>query len=368
MPGICKKATLAGLSKYSTRLTCALSLSVVFVFGSAPTFALPYTDLYIFGDSLSDTGNVKRIVDDSIGSGPFSGITKTIAGNLAGYGSNGRFSNGPVWHEYMAGLLGLSAATNSLDGGTNYAYGGAVVDNAGPPSAGILTQNSQYLAGPGSDGSDPSALYVAWIGGNDVRGVAGDPVAEQLAAINASINALEGMLSGLIDNGVSSLLVPNLPDIGSIPEFAGGADSASATAATLAWNSALKAMLTPLAQTTATDIFYLDVFTIFGDILATPTDFGFINTSDQCRSVGDLALVENECENSETFVFWDQIHPTTAAHQELGQRAFALLESGQVLGRVPAPTTAWLLALGLLGLLLSASPSRKPSHRVSLAG
>src|SRR5205807_1785836 len=90
--------------------------------GAAPAPAL-FNQFVIFGDSLSDTGNV---LNRSFGFYP-------VAPNY----SNGRFTNGTdtipktqnpyigVWHEQLAGLLGVPVATRSLSGGTNYAFGGA---------------------------------------------------------------------------------------------------------------------------------------------------------------------------------------------------------------------------------------------------
>lgn len=302
--------------------------------GSYSLAAPMYSDIYVFGDSLSDTGNVQDVV------GTFSWLA-----NAAGYGSNGRFSNGNVWHEYLAPLLGLPAATRSRSGGNNYAYGGAVVDNAGAPSAGVLTQTDDYLDSLGTGSADADALYIAWIGGNDVRSASG--ASDPLAAINASITALQGMLSELIDNGVSTLLVPNLPDLGRIPEFAGTANSAAATGATIAWNTALEAMLRPLAMEGPTDIFYFDVFSVFNELLDDPAAFGFSNVTGQCRSLTNFGFTERECANPSTYLFWDDIHPTTAAHAQLANRAFALLDSGEHLP-VPAPQTALLLVMGLL--------------------
>ena len=89
----------------------------VFLVLSSPfaTAGVIYSDVYVFGDSLSDTGNIQ----DSLG------FLGGFLGNSIGYGSNGRFSNGDVWHEYLSADMGLNSSNNSLIGGNNYAYGGA---------------------------------------------------------------------------------------------------------------------------------------------------------------------------------------------------------------------------------------------------
>ncbi len=86
-------------------------VAIVGLFGS-PVRADPITGIVSFGDSLSDVGNI------SIGSG---GTQPSPTTNYY----EGRFSNGPVWVEYLAKDLGVAAPTAALAGGTDYAFGGA---------------------------------------------------------------------------------------------------------------------------------------------------------------------------------------------------------------------------------------------------
>ena len=87
-------------------------------FASAPAMAQTWDftagKSYVFGDSLSDTGNV---------------FLAAGAGAPPVY-FNGRFSNGPVWHEYLTGnTLALSPFLTGIVGdasnGINFAHGGA---------------------------------------------------------------------------------------------------------------------------------------------------------------------------------------------------------------------------------------------------
>ena len=61
---------------------------------------------------------------------------------------HGHYSNGPIWLEYLAGQLGVSAPTPSLAGGTDNAWGGAQTGDGysflGTPNIG--SQISTYLA------------------------------------------------------------------------------------------------------------------------------------------------------------------------------------------------------------------------------
>ncbi|MGZ9082256.1 MAG: SGNH/GDSL hydrolase family protein [Rhodoplanes sp.] len=90
--------------------------------------AASYTNMFVFGDSLSDTGNVYDLTRGILPAPPYAG---------------GRFSDGPVYAEYMAKGLGLPL-DNVLSGGTNYAFGGAET-NSGVPT---LLRQMGYSAGP----------------------------------------------------------------------------------------------------------------------------------------------------------------------------------------------------------------------------
>ena len=104
----------------------ALFISITGWIGAAQ--ALPYSNLVFFGDSLSDTGNVLSLTT-AFAPPPFPNFP----------GAPGRFSNGPVWTEYLASGLGFASASNPSNllftgtsvvpigppGGQNFSYGGA---------------------------------------------------------------------------------------------------------------------------------------------------------------------------------------------------------------------------------------------------
>tara|TARA_R110002126_G_scaffold97190_8_gene226736 strand:+ start:10109 stop:11101 length:993 start_codon:yes stop_codon:yes gene_type:complete len=304
-------------------------LSFGFALFTLPASATLFSDIYIFGDSLSDTGNTAQ-------------ATGNILGGPAGYGSNRRFSNGILWHEYLSNELELPT-TSSAFGGNNYAYGGAQIDDAGGFSAGVLTQYDQYLENLGADPFDSEALYIAWAGGNDMRGLV--RTADPFAAIASAISVFQGLLSDMIFRGATTLLVPNLPDLGSIPEFRTTANAANANLVSVTWNQLLEQMLIDLARQSSAQIYMLDVFGTFTDILNDPQSEGFTNTTGQCRSLF-LGFFERSCSQPNQFVFWDNIHPTTAAHAVLGREAALLLQSGQtVFQQIPEPATISLFLL-----------------------
>lgn len=301
------------------------------------TAGVVYSDVYVFGDSLSDTGNVR----DSLG------FLGGFLGNSIGYGGNGRFSNGDVWHEYLSDDLGLSSSDIHRDGGNNYAYGGALASGGdgitGAVALGMDEQIDQYIDQQNGVNSDGDALFITWVGGNDLRAMVGN--ANPFAELEQTLDNMAASLAQLLNNGVGTLLVPNLPDLGAIPEFANNAaNSAQAHDLTVAWNTGLESRLTELNTLSNAELYYFDVFSIFNDLLDDPAYYGFINTSDECRSTTFFG--ERACANADQHLFWDYIHPTTAAHELLADFAFEQLASDGYM--VPEPSTWAILMIGLL--------------------
>ena len=139
------------------RLFVSLSAAFVLTLGAASP-AFTYSDVYVFGDSLSDAGAFGHLF----------GGTFCPAAPYAGC----RFSNGPTWAENLASDLGNSATTAyAPGGGTNYAIGGERSDEligpgvTGNAASGIGQIPQFALDNPG--GADAGALYIIWAGGNN---------------------------------------------------------------------------------------------------------------------------------------------------------------------------------------------------------
>ncbi len=321
---------------YSARLLAVLTVVTVALL-SPPASAGIYDQMVVFGDSLSDSGNNA--------SPPFNlyDPAQVITGDTYvpsnTYAPNKTYSNGPVWASDAAAALGVPL-TPSLQGGTNYAFGGATTGTDGPGPFGfpfsLLTQATQYLTSTGHV-ADPNALYVVAGGGNDARaalaaiggGAAVTPTVTATAASFASNIAT--IVTALNAAGAKHIVVWDAPNLGLAPAVrAGGAGAiALGTGLAQAMNQALG-----LALAGDTDVTTFDLFGLGTSIATNPGLYGFTDVKHAC---GAIALAD--CSK---YAYWDGIHPTAAAHQVIAEAFLAIASP------VPEPSTWALMIAGFV--------------------
>lgn len=264
--------------------TVGFTISLTIILGSFnPISAQNYPQIYVFGDSLSDVGNVYQATNgDNPPSPPY---------------FKGRYSNGPVWVEYLAS--GLKLSSNLVN---NFAYGGAKTGDFQQLPPGVLTQIQKFNAKNSS--ANPNALYIIWAGANDYLGGATDTT--------APINNLVTAVKRLAEIGAKNIVVVNLPDLGKLPATRTTERTYLLSSLTQNHNSGLAASLESLRQKFGDiNIRYIDVNALFQLVYNSPEKYGLKNVTQACLSDG------NVCDRPNEYLFWDGIHPSTAAHKLL---------------------------------------------------
>lgn len=260
---------------------------------ATPTF----THLYVFGDSYCDVGN------DLIATGGAEPASPYYAG---------RFSNGPIWVDHVAGFLKLGALMPSLAGGSDFAFGGAEVTAPVITPYGTIPSVPQqvalYLQSTGGK-ADPNALYIIEGGGNDILNGSGSP---QQLGFDIALGISESELL-LRRAGARHFLIPDLFNVGLLPAAAG--NSTFATAATNATNRSLNELLALESFLEGVHIVRLDVFSLESAVVTDPSHFGFINLTTPCTALPSAANPKpSVCADPDHTFFWDVEHPTEFGH------------------------------------------------------
>ena len=338
-----------------------------------------YSNIYVFGDSLSDNGQF------TFGTPPEFQETglKAKATNIDFSSVTNPLDPNPnmVAVEAVARGLGLSLTQSGLveglsqgqlvDNGNNYAVGGAIALGVEPnPAIGALDTNTptqifSHLAYRGNQ-AESTALYAYIIGGNDLFAAQGiraqgvfTEVGEERQAIRKAskqrvddaIDAVRTQLFTLVGSGVQNLLVANAPDISKVPATdalvagllaqidASVAEAAAAgievsnvnamqrraqdmyensAALTDRYNRKLANVIDEVEAATGIDIIEWDLGAFLDNQIDNADELGYTNSTDACG--GNLNF--SPCTG---FVFADAVHPTTAVHRLAGQEVLELL-------------------------------------------
>jgi phospholipase/lecithinase/hemolysin len=298
-----------------------------------------FDQLYVFGDSLSDPGNLYNA----------SGRTRPLSPPY----NDGRFSNGPLWVETLGDKLNNlqpTLVTNPVDPteGINFAFAGssAGLDNAVAPGQGLPGALAQVLGYADSlkqsnQKANPNALYTFWAGANDFLFPNPNDSTDPAQYVSQALDILTRDAVG-----VKNLMVFNLPDLGKLPAAKiNGRDPGKLSLATKSFNSALEQTLSILSKKPGLDIVYVDAYSLFEQTIANKDKLGLKNISDACLTFTSPTTYIT-CSNPDEYLFWDDVHPTKTGHQIIASTALNAIEAKSVPEPSPALGTLAIAAWG----------------------
>lgn len=230
-----------------------------------------------------------------------------------------------------------SYSTNALDylylqGGWRFNRYLAIDARAGAevfPYYDLTTQVGLYLSRTGNHASS-NALYVVWIGANDLKDALGslavDPsFATAVGIIQQALGTTAANVQALWAAGARRFLILDMPDLGVTPYIIGLGPLAQYVAGQLtnAYNGGLGQAQAALGVLPGIQITRFDVNATLDAAVAAPAASGIQDFYIPCLTFG---VVERAvCGHPEQFLFWDAIHPTRAGHNPIAAGALATL-------------------------------------------
>lgn len=277
-----------------------------------------FSKLVVFGDSLSDTGNLAFV-------------------DLPAPYFENRISNGPVAVDFLAQSIGSSAARSGhllgsgsgINMGFNYAVAGGNIVGS---DAEDLSQQVNAFLDRSNQEADENALYVVIIGGNDLRDLRS--ITDQRFAsqrIAAIIAQLASQLQRLSNAGARAFLVANVANVGRIPETLvlqsqDPAVSIRAEQYVRQYNSALSQQLSEFSQAPQRSVVEFDLFQALENTLDNAESLGFLNSEQGCFDPRSFSI-ELECLifGFNSRVFFDDIHPSARTYEIVAPQLIAAI-------------------------------------------
>ena len=330
----------------------------------ASTFSLPalaenasFEQIFTFGNSRSDIGNVFNLTGDSFPPSPLY--------------YPGRFSTGPIWIEEVSEDLGLNPSAfygntvTDLGDGLNFAIGGATSgtttlgDTPEFSFPGVTTQVNDFISLLNGSTISENALITFWAAENDYvetvqnNGTLVDPT--------VPVNNIANSLTQLANAGAKNILVSNLVDLRDIPlaqELIPPEQLEGLNLLTAAHNNLLNGAIDSLSTSfPETNFTIFDINSVIENIINDPTAFGFgIDPLQSCLSPNSFPNIDPNvvrCDDPDRFIYFDNQHYTNAVHQLIADDALQTINENFSSNNqaTPVPESRNVIALMAVGLV-----------------
>ncbi|GAQ82584.1 hypothetical protein KFL_001160180 [Klebsormidium nitens] len=315
--------------------------------------------LFVFGDSLVDTGNIVLLDPRSSAKGYPNGVTPGGRLNVTG-----RPCNGPNTVDYLAEFLGLPFGDPILLPGGNFFYGAnfasagsGALNSTGDPKTAIplynqtqlfakLVQDSAAYWSSAAAAADvtprfprpdafASALYVFATGGNDLKDAV-RALTDPAGFAQAVLTSIGTAVTETYALGARSFLLSNVPPIDCAPAVrnlsADGACFAPLAAAVQTLSAGFDPLVQQLGAALPNATFLLaDLYNFTRDAIGYPAAFGLTVADRACCGGGGPANVVTPCgspgftvcDDPNQSLFWDGLHGTTAFYRLVAREIFA---------------------------------------------
>ncbi|KAI9481187.1 MAG: GDSL-like Lipase/Acylhydrolase-domain-containing protein [Benjaminiella poitrasii] len=255
-------------------------------------------NLVVFGDSNSDVGTIQR------------------------------WSNGPLWSEYVAAAWNASLYS--------FAFSGAVCDSgiyksiAKDDKVPSLRDQLEAYYNLDLKLKPEETVYAFWFGVQDIfemakrHGRQEPDYKEVIDCIGQQLRIARKVF--LSDR----FLVLNVPPLGSMPFYQNTELAVNRSQAAVEVNRGLEKDVANLNKHHhALEMDYVDIYSLINDIIVDPTIFNFKNPN---TSYLDECFEEKSCIHSEDdYIWWDETHFTTAFHKSI---AISIIDAESYLPKV----------------------------------
>jgi len=314
-------------------LVAAAASAAVFVLascsGSDADAPALFSTAAVVGASGADTGNRCGVAADPLcfPAPPYAG--KSTA------------ANGKLYPELVAAKYGATLVSSSA-GGTNYAIGGArtgVIPGDATPAtiASLQGQLEQYLLRQSYQINASTLVIVDGSAfGNNIRRalelLPTIPPANQSAFVTGVVGQAAADIYSIVlraySAGARHVLLTNSSDLGLHPVIRALGPIAAGTATSMAvgFNGALAAQVVPQLRATLSglNLYTVDFGKLSQEVNANPQAFGFANAAAPCYPFFS-APTAPVCASPDLYVWWDELHPTSAIHSVLAERSVAAI-------------------------------------------
>lgn len=312
----------------------------------------PYSQLVIFGDSLSDAGNFPDADGPVMGTTPVGGMRFTNRTGPTYANDNTEFA-GQVATQVLANRLGLQSLPStpilpeSLTGnpdGTNYAVGGyrsdQVLDSIVSTST-VATSGVPPRSRPGylveNPRVDPNALYYLNGGANDIFQLI---QAGRLVTMSQAAGNMVSAVGALQNAGARYIVISDLPDVGSTPL---GNSLPGVGLLLNGLSDAFNASLAAGLKAQGGNYVLLNNRLLVTEVRNDLARFGFDPAVDQtavcfdggnCRPDPTHGLGTANADPNR-LLFNDAVHPTTALHQISADYIYSILAAPAEISLLP---------------------------------